>query len=64
MYSNKELANALIILRNECRSHDRCDDCPLRYARYVWEKEFCMFNALQSNSLTDDMIRYLGERDG
>lgn len=64
MYTNKELANALTILKNECRFHDRCDVCPLRYIRYAWKEGFCMFNELHSNRLIDDMIRYLGEQDG
>lgn len=63
MYTNKELANALLILSRECASHNRCCDCPLQYKKYVWEKEFCMLSPLQSNSLTCDMIKELSERD-
>lgn len=60
MYTNKELANALTILKNECCSHKRCEECPLR--RY--EPGFsCMLVDIDI-LLDDSEIKELGERDG
>lgn len=64
MYTNKELANALLVLNRECVSHNRCCDCPLQYKKYVWEKEFCMLDKLSADGLEGNMIKELGERDG
>lgn len=58
MYTNKELANALTILKNECRSHKRCEECSLHFTSR------CGLELLDLDYLTDDMIKELGERDG
>lgn len=59
MYTNKELANALTILKKECLSHKNCLDCPLR--RYRTGINCMLFNIYV---LQDNEIKELGERDG
>ena len=59
MYTNKELANAVKILKDECASHKKCLVCPLRYYR---RGVSCILFAI--DDLHDDEIKELGERDG
>lgn len=59
MYTNKELANALTILKNECSSHKNCLLCPLRRYRTGFN---CML--FDIDVLHDNEIKELGERDG
>lgn len=58
MYTNKELAKALEVLKRECHSHKRCEECPLRITSR------CGLELLDLDYLEDDMIKELGERDG
>lgn len=59
MYSNKELANALAILKNECSSRKNCLFCPLQRDE---EGFSCMLSEV--DALEDNEIKELGERDG
>ena len=58
MYTNKELANALTILKKECLSHKNCLFCPLHNK----EETNCML--FDIDVLQDNEIKELGERDG
>lgn len=60
MYTNKELASALKILNNECRSQRDCNQCPLNLKEYGE----CAFKMLDWDRLTDEIIDKVGERDG
>ena len=59
MYTNKELANALTILKNECASHENCLLCPLHRCM---ARTNCMLGDI--DILPDNEIKELGERDG
>lgn len=59
MYTSKELANALTILKNECASHKNCLFCPLRHHETGFN---CML--VDIDILHDNEIKKLGERDG
>jgi signal transduction protein with GAF and PtsI domain len=60
MYSNKELANALRILNNECRSQMACNQCPLYLTKY----KRCAIEMLDMIGLNNEIIDEFGERDG
>lgn len=57
MYTNKELANALTVLKNECSSHKNCFFCPLHSKK---EGNCMLFNI---DILHENEIKELGERD-
>lgn len=58
MYTNKELANAMKILKDECQSHKDCLNCPLH--RFM-ARTNCMLGDI--DILPDNEIKELGERD-
>ena len=58
MYTNKELANAMKILKEECSSHEDCLNCSLHRCM---ARTNCMLGDI--DILHDNEIKELGERD-
>ena len=52
MYTKEQLALALRVLNNECRSHRVCNKCPL----YLAEYGRCTIEILDRDDLNDEII--------